>query len=107
MLNYIIIKKDLRFEYRLYIENCDNFEGQIIYSGHKNAISQNFLINLLEFKLERTNNKIYFLDYESDDRWFLGLKTNPSDAIQKSYESLQNLLEKRIGKYRKIIITRV
>jgi hypothetical protein len=106
-LNFITIKKDARFEYRLYTETQEQIEGQILYKGHKLGVDQALLSNILMFKSERNSNNYYIYDYLSDDMWF---KCNSSDvllAINKSYETLQSKAENQFGKFRKVIITRV
>jgi len=107
MLNFITIKKDIRFEYRFYLENSENVEGQIIYKGHKLAINDRLLSNILEFKIERTTNRIYIFDYTSEDKWFVSSTSDTLRSINQSYDSLQQKAEKQFGKFRKIIITRV
>ena len=107
MLNFITIKKDTRFEYRLYTENSENIEGKVLYKGHKLGIDESLLSQILEYKLERTTNKLYVLDYESNDTWFVTTKFQPILAMNKSYESLQSKAEKLFGKHRKIVITMV
>lgn len=107
MLNFITIKKDSKFEYRLYTENAEKIEGRILYKGHRLGVSENLLGQILEYKLERTTNKLYLFDYTTDDTWFVATRIQPLSAINKSYESLQSKAEKHLGKYKKIIITMV
>ena len=107
MLNFITIKKDPRFEYRFYLEGEENVDGKIIYRGHKLGVDESLLLNLLDYKVERTTNKIYLKDYQFEDQWFAGNNSNSIRVIQKSYESLQNKAEQQFGKFRKIVITRV
>ena len=106
-MNFITIKKDVRFEYRLYPETQEVIEGQVLYRGHKLGVDQKLLSNILLFKSERNTNNMYIYDYTSENRWF---KCNSSDvllAINKSYETLQTKAEHQFGKFRKVIITRV
>ncbi len=106
MLDYIIIKKGPKFEFRLYTEINENIEGQIIYKGHRLNLDGQLLSNILEYKMEKTTNKVYLKDYCSDDRWFIGTKYDASRVINQSYESLQQIAEQQFGKFRKIVITR-
>lgn len=107
MLNFITIKKDNRFEYRLYKEDCELIQGTVIYKGHKLGIKESILSSILEYKLEKLSNRIYMLDYESYDSWFVASTSDYLNAMNKSYESLQTKAEKELGKFRKIIITRL
>ena len=107
MLNFITTKKDQRFEYRLYIENVGEIEGLVLYKGHKLGVQDHILANILDYKMERMSNKIYIMDYNSDGRWFASNVSDPKNALDSSYNSLQDLAEKQFGKFRKIIITRV
>jgi hypothetical protein len=107
MLNFITIKKDSRFEYRLYTEDSELIEGKVLYKGHKLGVSENLLSQILEYKLEKTTNKLYVFDYNSQDTWFVTTRLQPILAINKSYESLQTKAEKVLGKHRKIVITMV
>jgi len=107
MLNFITIKKDPRFEYRFYLENDSSIEGKIIYKGHKLGVDEQILSNILEYKSERTTNRVYLMDYDTEDRWFVSSNSNNLLAINQSYESLQSKAEKQFGKFRKIVITRV
>lgn len=107
MLNFIIIKKDSRFEYRLYLEDSVDVQGRVIYKGHKLGVNENILSQILEYRLERSTNKLYLLDYDSLSNWFITTKSNAVLGLNKSYESLQSKAEKQFGKFRKIIITMV
>jgi hypothetical protein len=107
MLNYITTKKDQRCEYRLYTDINQEVEGVIIYRGHKLGVNENVLSNILDYKLERTSNRIYIFDYNSEDKWFMSSTSDTLRAINQSYDSLQQRAEKLLGKFRKIIITRV
>lgn len=106
MLNFITIKKDSRFEYRLYTDTQQDFEGKIIYKGHKLGVDEKVLSNILEFKMERTSNRVYVRDYDSEDKWFVGSSYDSNLVLNQSYESLQKFAESKLGKFRKILITR-
>jgi hypothetical protein len=105
MLNYITIKKDARYEYRLHIDTQNEINGIIIYKGHVLGVNESLLMNLLDYKLERSSDIVYFMDYSSEDRWFVGTKKNPHPVVNQSYESLQAKAKDIFGKFRKIIIT--
>ena len=105
MLNYSTIKKDARYEYRLHIDTQTEINGIIIYKGHVLGVNESLLMNLLDYKLERSSDRVYFMDYSSEDRWFVGTKKNPYPVVNQSYESLQTKAKDIFGKFRKIIIT--
>jgi hypothetical protein len=107
MLNFITTKKDSKSEYRFYADSAENVEGTIIYKGHKLGVEDNILVHILEYRMERFNNRIYIQDYNSDGKWFSGTTTESKEVIDKSYESLQQKAEKTFGKFRKIIITKI
>jgi len=101
------IKKDNRFTYYLYTENHQEIEGQVIYKGHRLSLESQFLNQILEFKLEKSRDRIYIRDYSSDNDWFISSSRNLIPMIEKSYETLQTKAEKEFGKFRKVIITRI
>lgn len=107
MLKPLQIKKDTRYTYYLYTENHQDIQGQVIYKGHKLGLEPKFLNLILEFKLEKTRDKIYIKDYANDDRWFVTSSRALVSGMEQSYNSLQAKAENEFGKFRKVIITRV
>jgi hypothetical protein len=112
-MNYIILKAEGRQEIRLYKEGVD-FEGDVIYKGHKLAIESNSLTKILDFRIERYSGKIFFLKYDKitdgvdflDTKiWIVTNSTNFERNILISWESAQMALELKCGKFRKILIT--
>jgi len=106
MLNFITTKSDKRHEWRIYTDIDTEIDGAIIYKGHKLGVTEDILLNILELKLERNSDRIHIRDYENNNNWFVGNRTNPYDALNKSYYSLQKRIEDEIGKFKKVTITR-
>ena len=102
MLNYITIKKDPRYEYRFYTEHIQEPEGKVIYKGHKLGIDEKLLASLLEYKMERTRDRIYLMDYDSSDRWFTSSSSNIGNTLNQSYESLQSKAENNLVNLEKL-----
>lgn len=104
MLNFITTKKNPKNEFRFYLDTQD-YEGRVIYKGHKLGIDQSLLSQILDYRMERSTNKIYLMDYETEDNWFSGSNSNLNSILEQSYDSLQRKAEKKFGKFRKILIT--
>jgi|688.fasta_scaffold621683_1 hypothetical protein len=105
MLNYITTKRDARFEWRFYIEPNDNVEGRIIYKGHKLGVGNDVLSNMIEYKQERTTNRIYLMDYENQGRWFVTNDGGLIETLSESYDTLQRIAQEKFGKFRKVVIS--
>jgi hypothetical protein len=105
MLNYITTKKDTRFEWRFYIEPSEGVEGRVVYKGHRLGIDHNLLSKMIEFKQERTTNRLYLKDYENQDRWFLTNESGLVETLNESYDTLQRISQEKFGKFRKVIVT--
>jgi len=105
MLNYIITKKEPRFEWRLYVEPTDNIEGRVVYKGHKLGVGYDLLSNMIEYKQEKTTNRIYLMDYENEGRWFITNSSKLIESLSESYDTLQRFAQEKFGKFRKVVIT--
>jgi len=105
MLNYITTKQDTRFEWRFYIEPIDNIEGKIIYKGHKLGVGYDILSNMIEYKQERTTNRIYLMDYENQGKWFITNESELTETLSESYDTLQRIAQEKFGKFRKVVIS--
>lgn len=105
MLNYIVTKREPRFEWRFYIEPTEEVEGKVIYKGHKLGINHKLLSSMLEFKQERTTNRIYLIDYENEGRWFVTNDNGLLETLSESYDTLQRVAQDKFGKFRKVVVT--
>ena len=105
MLNYIVTKREPRFEWRFYIDPTDQIEGKIVYKGHKLGINYDLLSNMIEFKQEKTTNRIYLVDYENQGKWIVTNRSSLMESLNESYETLQKLAQNKFGKFRKVIVT--
>ena len=114
-MNYTITKQTQRNEWRIYVDD-DNYEGKIIYKGHKLGINTSMLMEFLEFRQERSSGKMLFLDYEKvkDEpdhkdmgQWIVGTSNNIESILERSWESLLTMLKEKNGNFRKISITKV
>jgi hypothetical protein len=114
-MNYLVFKSDFRREFRLYIDG-NEVEGQIIYKGHKLGVEVNLLSQLIDFRIERSTNKISFLQYDKitegvtlldKNIWKISIQDSFDKNILESWDSLLRASEKKFGKFRKILITAV
>ena len=114
-MDYIITKQTPRNEWRIYIDS-DIKDEFVVYKGHKLGVETNILMEFLEYRRERTTNRIYFLNYQkiekiSDSKdmtkWIQGTVDNPERALVESWNSLQSKLKEKKPDFRKILITRV
>ena len=113
---YLISKKCPQFEYRIYIDNNDKIDGQIIYKGHKLGVESNVLNEILEYKIEKSSNTIFFLkydkiidtvDHKNKDIWESGTSESMSKLLLNSWTTLSKSMVNKFGEFRKIIITKV
>jgi hypothetical protein len=114
-MNYIILKKDARKEFRLYVEGNES-EGQVLYKGHKLSLEVNQLGKILDYRMEKSSNKLHFLIYDKIKEsvtiadtsiWRVSSSESFDRQILESWESAQRALESKCGKFRKILITMV
>lgn len=114
-MNYTITKQTPRFEWRIYLSDKD-YDGKVIYKGHKLGINPDLLKEFLEFRQERSTGKLFFLDYEKVKdvpdhkdlkQWIIGTDGNIQTIVERSWESLLSMLEDKNGDFRKISITKV
>ena len=114
-MDYVVTKQTPRNEWRIYLDNIES-DGKIIYKGHKLGIKTEILKEFLEFRQERSSGKLMFLDYEKvkDEpdhkdmqQWIIGTSNNIETILEKSWESLLNMLKEKNGNFRKISITKV
>jgi hypothetical protein len=87
-MNYIVIKKTLRFEYRLYLDN--DIDGKVIFKGHKLAPEENLLKDILDIKTINGDYRKMFYLYDIN-KW--ETINDFSVGIRKSWESLLSLIK--------------
>jgi hypothetical protein len=111
-MGYIILRTDNKQEIRLYKDGVD-FEGDVIFKGHRLAIETNSLSKILDFRIERSSGKIFFLKYDKitngidflDNKiWLVANSTTYEKNLKESWESAQKALELKCGNFRKILI---
>ena len=100
-----VLKKTNRGEYRIYLEG-EEVEGQIIFKGHKLAVGNLLLNEIIDYKIDRFTNTIFFINYENGEKWETTKENNKDINILFSWDSLLNNLKKERGNFRKIIITK-
>ena len=114
-MNYVVFKTAGIKEYRIYVESAEH-DGIIIYKGHKLGVELNLLSQLIDFRVEKTSNRISVLNYEKitdkvntfdKNQWLVGNSDNFANLLIQSWESIQKTLENKCGKFRKILITEV
>ena len=115
-MNYIVSKSDARFEYRVYIDNDDNKEGRVIYKGHKLGIDENILLEVIDYRIEKSTGNLFFLkydqineniDFKNKNIWNTGRVDSINLNLLESWDSLIRKLKIDNGDYRKIIITKI
>lgn len=105
-MGYIVTKFTPRYECRIYVEGSD-FEGDLIYRGHKLGLEKEILSEILDYRIERSNKNIYLLDYNKSEQWLSGRAEDLDSLLQKSWQSLQDKMTHEFGNFRKIIITKI
>jgi len=114
-MNYVVFKNVVRKQYRIYTDVSD-YEGNIIYKGHKLGLELNSLSQLIDYRIEKTSNRVSVLMYDKIKEnvsvldasiWKIGSSENLGKLILESWESVQIALESKCGKFRKILITEV
>ena len=112
---YWITKSQLKVEYRVYIDES-LIDGNIIYNGHKLAVETNLLLEIIDYRIEKSTNKIYFLNYTNVDfppnhielsLWDVGKQESIDRNLFESWMSLISKIKNNIGNFRKIIVTKV
>lgn len=112
-MNYLVFKNDSRREFRLYVEGSE-YEGQIIYKGHKLSLEVNLLSQLIDYRIERSSNKIFYLQYDKitdgvsnldKNIWKISSSESFEKSIMDSWESMRIAMQSKVGKFRKILIT--
>jgi hypothetical protein len=116
-MSYLVSKSDNRNEYRVYIKSDGlKFDGKIIYSGHKLGVEPNILKDIIDYRIEKMTNNLYFLkydqvdgvvDYKNTKIWTTGRIESINDDIIESWDSLNREMKNKFGDYSKIIITKV
>lgn len=112
-MSYIVLKSDNRNEIRLYPES-NEFEGTIVYKGHKLGVELNLLSQIIDFRYEKSSNRMLFLKYDKikekislldRDIWVTSSSESFDKEIINSWETAQSAMENKVGKFRKILIT--
>jgi hypothetical protein len=113
---YVKCKSFGRYEYRVYIDNGQDIDGNVIFKGHKLEPEFNLLSEILEYRIERSTNSIYFLKYDKligepdfmkSEMWNVGREESVKKNLLDSWISLNKKMRSEFGDYRKIIITKV
>ena len=114
-MNYLVCKKGGREEYRIYIDGQE-VEGTEIYKGHKLGVESNPLLEILDFRIEKSSSKIHFLNYDKVEEsvsvqntnlWTIGRRESLEKNLLDSWMSLNKKMRTQFGDFRKVIITKV
>lgn len=114
-MDYLVSKTGPREEYRVYLEGKQP-EGVEIYKGHKLGVESRLLFEILDFRFEKSSNKIHFLNYDKVEDiistqdyklWTIGRKESLEKNLLDSWMSLNKKLRLKFGDFRKVIITKV
>lgn len=117
-MSFIISKSGPRIEYRVYSDiNIDTNTESVIYKGHKLGVDYNLLMEIMEYKIEKSTGNMLFLKYDKSDgiplntldmsMWETGSTKSINRNLMDSWESLCKKIEMKMGSFRKILITRV
>jgi hypothetical protein len=115
-MGYVKCKSFGRSEYRVYIDDGQDVDGDVIFKGHKLEPEFNLLSEILEYRIERSTNKVYFLKYDKMigdpdfmkiEMWNVGREESVKKNLLDSWISLNQKMRSEFGDYRKIIITKV
>jgi len=114
-MDYIVTKKTLKNEWRIYFDEYNGNES-IVYRGHKLGIESKHLIEFLDFRMEKSSGKLFFLNYEKSkenvdakdlDTWIQGFNANIEEILDQSWYTLQNKIKEKKKDFRKIVVTKV
>jgi DNA polymerase III psi subunit len=114
-MNYIVTKQTPRNEWRIYLDE-EITDQDVIYKGHKLAIETKHLVEFLEFRMEKSSGKVFFLNYEKlkeqpdtkdMNMWITGTESTLERIVEQSWSSLQKKLKEKKTNFRKITVTRV
>lgn len=112
-MDYLVLKQEARKQIRIYPDGM-KFDGQILYKGHKLGVEIDLLTKIIDYRIERSTNKISFLIYEKVSDvvshvdttiWKFSSIDSFEKNILESWESVQRQMENKFGKFRKILIT--
>lgn len=113
IMDYLVLKQEARKQIRIYPDGS-KFDGQILYKGHKLGVEIDLLTKIIDYRIERSTNKISFLIYEKVSDvvshvdttiWKFSSPDSFEKNIIESWESVQRQMENKFGKFRKILIT--
>lgn len=113
-MNYLVSKRDLKYEYRIYIDSGEEIDGTLIFKGHKLQPDPSLLSRILEWKVEKSTGKFYFLKYNNvysdinhlDSKlWNVSGVDSFDKMIQESWDSLLKKMTVDFGSFRKILVT--
>lgn len=115
-MGYVKSKSLGRSEYRVYVDDGQDVDGIVIFKGHKLEPEYNLLSEILDYRIEKSNNRVYFLKYDKmtddpdfmkSDMWSIGREESVRKNLLDSWISLNQKMRSEFGDYRKIIITKV
>jgi len=114
-MDYIITKQTLKNQWRIYLDEANENET-VVYKGHKLGVEPKHLMEFLDYRLEKSTGKLFFLNYQKIkesvntkdlDIWILGNSANMDQIMDQSWNTLQNKLKEKDKNFRKIVVTRV
>ena len=114
-MSYLISKSNPREEYRVYLDG-ENIEGTQISKGHKLGLETGLLLEILEYRIEKSTNKIHFLNYDKVEEsidtlnsklWTIGKKESLQKNLLDSWISLNRKMRMQFGDFRKVVVTKV
>lgn len=113
-MSYLVSKIDSKHQFRVYLDGVDT-EGDILYKGHKMGITDDILSQIIDYRIERISDKVFFLKYNLVDididrtninQWSSGRVDTMRDDLYESWLSLNIKLKSLYGNYRKVIVTK-
>lgn len=118
---FTLLKSNSRLEYRLYLSESEDQNQNVIYSGHKLAISESLLDEILNYRYELSTHRIYYLKYDvwlqkypnqepsnlMLDIWRVSNIESQTKDLYEVWQNLLNFLRTQNGNFRNIWIVKI
>lgn len=120
-MDSILLNRNSKLEYRLYFQKPELDDNQILYKGHKLAINESMLEDIIWYKYELSSGKIFYLRYNvwldkypneipnylMVDLWKSGTLQSKKKDLYETWETILQYLRKKYGNINNIYISKI
>lgn len=120
-MHSILLNRNSKLEYRLYLQRPKLDDNQILYKGHKLAINESMLDDIIWYKYELSSGKIFCLKYDiwldkypnevpsnlMTDLWKSGTIQSKQKDLCETWENILQYLRKKHGNFSNIYISKI